>query len=148
MKTSRSPLSMTCPLVFGSGWGFHVLSPSGPVLVALFLWLPPASPALSVAGAKFPPLAGLFCPFWPLSQDVVGALNRFLTCLRLEAEAGTESKALSTLAAVSDQDPLLCLRTSQPRGLCGHLWKALPLLQLPCLVILGPDAPFCPFPSL
>ena len=38
---------MTCPLVVGSGWGFHVLSPSGPVLVALFLYS--LKPSLSIS---------------------------------------------------------------------------------------------------
>lgn len=60
------PLSHHLP---PGGWvrlGFHELPHLRPSFAALFLQFPLASPALSVAGAKFPPRR--VCPFWPLPK--------------------------------------------------------------------------------
>lgn len=111
-------------------------------LPLLYLWLEPG----------FLLLSGSFAPSSLFPRPLV-ALNPCLSYLRLEAKEGIESKALGTLAAISDQDPLLCLRNSRTGGLCRHLWKALLLLRLPCLVALGPVHPSalslpCSLPTL
>ena len=96
MRTWRSPLSITCPLVAGSGWGSHVRSPSGLLWVLRSFAAPPCLSCSIRGWSQVSSPCPALLPLLDSFPRPVVALNPFLTCLRLEAKEGAGSKKLSS----------------------------------------------------